>query len=88
MDYTPGVFTVRNRSSVEQARNFPQGWRGKLVCDDSSRYKACFELGVTEIVCMAHARRKFFERQATNESTLAEQALRHLNDGAVSIDNN
>ncbi|KPZ08125.1 Transposase component, partial [Pseudomonas syringae pv. spinaceae] len=33
------------------ARNFLQGWKGKLVCDDFGGYKASFELGVTEITC-------------------------------------
>ena len=41
-------------------------------------YKASFELGVTEIGCMAHARRKFFELHATHKSSLAEQALRYI----------
>lgn len=50
----------------------------KLVCDDFGGYKASFEFGVTEIGCMAHARRKFFELHATNKSTLAEQALRYI----------
>ena len=36
------------------------------------------KLGVTEIGCMAHARRKFFELHATNKSQLAEQALRYI----------
>src|SRR5476651_2558646 len=40
--------------------------------------KASFELGVTEIGCMAHARRKFFELHATNKSMLAEQALHYI----------
>lgn len=62
----------------EHARNFLQDWKGKLVCDDFGGYKASFELGVTEIGCMAHARRKFFELHATNKSTLAEQALRYI----------
>lgn len=29
------------------------GWHGKLVCDDFSSYNACFELGVTEVGCLA-----------------------------------
>ena len=41
----------------------PAGWRGKLICDDFSGYKACFELGVTEVGCLAHARRKFHDRR-------------------------
>ena len=62
----------------EHARNFLQDWKGKLVCDDFGGYKASFELGVTEIGCMAHARRKFYELHATNKSLLAEQALRYI----------
>lgn len=62
----------------EHAGNFLQGWKGKLVCDDFGRRKASFELGVTEIGCMAHARRKFFELHATHQSTLVEQALRYM----------
>lgn len=52
-----------------------KGWRGKLVCDDFSGYKACFELGVTEVGCMAHARRKFHELWANHGSPVGEQAL-------------
>ncbi len=53
-------------------------WNGKLVCDDFAGYKASFEQGMTEIGCMAHARRKFFDLHAANKSQLAEQALRHI----------
>ena len=52
------------------------GWQGKLVTDDFSGYKACFELGVTEVGCMAHARRKFHELWANHGSTVGEQALK------------
>jgi transposase len=51
------------------------GWTGRLVTDDFSGYKACFELGVTEVGCWAHARRKFHELWANHGSTVAEQAL-------------
>jgi len=51
------------------------GWKGRLVTDDFSGYKACFELGVTEVGCWAHARRKFHELWANHGSTIAEQAL-------------
>lgn len=40
----------------DHACNFLRYWKGKLVCDDFGGYKASFELGVTEISCMAHAR--------------------------------
>jgi transposase len=77
-DLAAVVYDFSPSRAGEHARNFLQGWRGKLVCDDFGGYKASFELGVTEIGCMAHARRKFFELHATNKSTLAEQALRFI----------
>ena len=70
-DFSPG-------RSGEYARNFLGGWKGKLVCDDYGGYKASFALGVTEIGCMAHARRKFYELHATKKSILAEQALQYI----------
>jgi transposase len=51
-------------------------WQGKLVTDDFSGYKACFDLGVTEVGCMAHARRKFHELWVTHGSMVGEQALK------------
>ncbi|RZI25384.1 IS66 family transposase, partial [Pseudomonas orientalis] len=72
------VYDFSSSRAGEHARNFLQDWKGKLVCDDFGGYKASFELGVTEIGCMAHARRKFFELHTTNKSTLAEQALRYI----------
>ena len=59
--------------------NFPLSRHDpKLVCDDFAGYKASFEQGVTEIGCMAHARRKFFDLHAANQSQLAEQALQYI----------
>ena len=52
------------------------GWHGSLVCDDFSGYKACFELGVAEAGCLAHARRKFHELWVNHQSTIGEQALK------------
>ncbi|RUT39810.1 IS66 family transposase [Pseudomonas sp. PAMC 29040] len=72
------VYDFSPSRAGEHARNFLQDWKGKLGCDDFGGYKASFELGVTEIGCMAHARRKFFELHATNKSMLAVQALRYI----------
>ena len=77
-DLAAVVYDFSPSRAGEHARNFLQDWKGKLVCDDFGGYKASFELGVTEIGCMAHARRKFFELHATNKSQLAEQALRYI----------
>lgn len=47
----------------------------RLVCDDFAGYKAGFALGMTEVGCMAHARRKFVELHLTNKSTIAGTAI-------------
>ena len=70
-DFAPG-------RSGEHARAFLDGWQGNLVCDDFSGYKASFKQGITEIGCMAHARRKFFDLHAANHSTLAEYVLQQI----------
>jgi hypothetical protein len=75
------VFDFADSRSGEHVRKFlglpgDGSWKGKLVTDDFSGYKACFELGVTEVGCMAHARRKFHELWANHKSPVAEQALK------------
>ncbi len=62
----------------KHARAFLKGWQGKLVCDDMAGYRAGFELGMTEIACWAHARRKFHELHVSGKSTMAEQALAYI----------
>jgi hypothetical protein len=59
----------------EHARDFFGDWSGKLVCDDYAGYKASFGQGITEIGCMAHARRKFFDLHVANKSAIAAEAL-------------
>ena len=75
------VFDFADSRGGQHARAFlglpgEHGWRGTLVCDDFSGYKACFELGVTEAGCLAHARRKFHELWANQGSQVGEQALK------------
>src|SRR6202158_1420741 len=72
------VYDFADSRAGEHARAFLGKWRGKLVCDDYSAYKAGFELGITEIGCVAHARRKFFDLHASNKSQIAEQALKYF----------
>ena len=48
------------------------------MCDGFSGYSASFDLGVTEIACMPHARRKFFDLHATNKSQIAEKTLYYI----------
>ena len=76
------MFDFAESRAGQHARDVPRlqpandGWHGKLVCDDFTGYKACFELGVTEVGCLAHARRKFHELWANHKSQVGEQALK------------
>lgn len=84
--YAPGAFDDLNAVVYDftpsragaHARDFLGDWHGKLIVDDFGGYKKGFTNGITEIGCMAHARRKFFELHAANQSQLAEQALRYI----------
>lgn len=69
------VFDFADSRAGRHAGQFLGRWRGTLVCDDYSGYKALFRLGVTEAGCMAHARRKFYDLWANHKSQIAEQAL-------------
>lgn len=72
------VYDFADSRSGQHARDFLGTWSGKLVCDDYSGYKALFERGVTEIGCMAHARRKFHDLYVNQRSDVAEEGLRHF----------
>lgn len=78
-DLEPGpgitVFDYQTGRSGAHARAFLDDWKGHLVVDDYAGYKALFTQGVIEVGCMAHARRKFFELHAANQSAVAAQAL-------------
>ena len=50
--------------------------KGSLVCDDLGGYKAGFANGVTEVGCLAHARRKFLDLHVSNKSQIVKQAVR------------
>lgn len=67
-DFAPG-------RGGQHARDFLGDWQGKLICDDYGGYKQGFANGVTEIGCMAHARRKFVDLHVAGKSQIAEQAI-------------
>jgi len=72
------VFEYHGGRSGEHARDFLRDWRGHLMVDDYGGYKALFALGVTELGCMAHARRKFFDLHSANQNPTAFEALRRI----------
>ena len=75
-DFAEGRGGQHVRGFLDLDAGAEHGWHGKLICDDFSGYKACFELGVTEVGCLAHARRKFHELWANNGSQVGERALK------------
>jgi len=70
-DFTPS----RAGANCQQ---FLGEWEGGLVTDDYAGYKALFRDGVTELGCMAHARRKFFDLHDSNKSSIAGDALEFM----------
>ncbi len=72
------VYDFSESRAGKHAREFLGDWKGKLVCDDYAGYKASFEGGVTELGCMAHARRKFFDLHESNGSETAKKALDYI----------
>lgn len=72
------VFDYQVSRSGQHAANYLQDWRGTLMVDDYSGYKALFANGVREIGCWAHARRKFFELHAAGGNPTAAEALQRI----------
>lgn len=72
------VFDYQTSRAGAHARAFLQQWRGHLMVDDYSGYKALFTAGPTELACLAHIRRKFFDVHAASGSPVAEEALRRI----------
>lgn len=70
-DYQPG-------RGGHYPRDFLKDWVGWLMVDDYSGYKALWAAGVIELGCLAHARRKFFELHAANQSPEAAEALSRI----------
>lgn len=69
------VYDFAEGRGGQHARAFLGDWRGSLVCDDYQGYDALFREGVTEVGCMAHARRKFHALHENHRSEIAAEAL-------------
>jgi transposase len=72
------VYDFCDSRAGENAKVFLGDWRGSLVCDDFSGYKQLMSQGVTEVGCLAHARRKFFDLHVSNKSQIAHSALEQI----------
>jgi transposase len=72
------VYDFAESRAGRHAQTFLGDWRGTLVCDDYSGYKALIAQGVKEAGCMAHARRKFFDLHMANQSQIAGEAIQYF----------
>lgn len=70
------VYDFADSRAAAHPKAFLDGWSGKLICDDYSGYKGLFAQGVTEVGCLAHARRKFNDLWVNHKSPVAEEALK------------
>lgn len=72
------VYDFSPSRAGEHARNLLGAWNGKLVWDDCAGYKAGFEKGMTEIGCMVHARRKFFDLHVAKKASWPNRRFSRL----------
>ncbi|MDA8254628.1 MAG: IS66 family transposase [Betaproteobacteria bacterium] len=72
------VFDYQTSRAGRHAQNFLSEWQGRLMVDDYSGYKALFRAGVTELGCLAHARRKYFDLNAAQANPIALEALERI----------
>lgn len=72
------VFDYAANRSGKHAANFLGEWRGALMVDDFSGYKALFAHGVAELGCWAHARRKFIDLHNASGSPIANDAIHRI----------
>ena len=72
------VFDYQVSRAGRHAQEFLAGWRGHLMVDDFSGYKALFTEAVTELGCVAHARRKFFDLTVAQANPIALEALNRI----------
>ena len=72
------VFDYQTSRAGKHVRNFLHEWKGHLMVDDYAGYKALFANGVTELGCLAHARRKFFDLNAAQANPIAQEALARI----------
>lgn len=72
------IFDFQPGRSGSHVQHFLSGWQGSLMVDDYAGYKALFAHGITELACLAHARRKFFDLHAANQHPVAAEALSQI----------
>ena len=72
------LFDYQTSRAGRHAQEFLSGWQGSLTVDDFGGYKELFTHGVTELCCLAHARRKYFDLNEAQANPIAQEALRRI----------
>ena len=72
------VFDYQGSRAGRHAKKFLAGWQGHLMVDDFGGYKVLFADRVTELGCLAHARRKYFDLNEAQANPFAQEALRRI----------
>ena len=72
------LFDYQTSRSGQHAQQFLSDWQGHLMVDDYAGYKALFHAERIELACWAHARRKFYDLFAANQSPIAVEALKQI----------
>jgi transposase len=72
------IFDYQPSRAAHHAKTFLGNWQGHLMVDDYAGYKALFKQGITELACLAHIRRKFFDLHAANANPVAALALERI----------
>jgi len=72
------VFDYQISRAGAHAQNFLAHWKGTLMVDGFGGYKALFAQGITELGCLAHARRKFFDLNGAQANAIAQEALARI----------
>lgn len=72
------VFDYCPSRAGKHAGAFLGEWKGALMVDDYSGYKALFGENITELACWAHVRRKFFDAHKASASPHAQDALQRI----------
>lgn len=69
------VFDYQTSRAGRHVQHFLEQWKGHLMVDDYAAYKVLFTCGVTELGCLAHARRKYFDLNEAHTNPIAQEAL-------------
>jgi transposase len=73
------IYDFADGRAGDHTQAFFGDWRGTVICDGYSGYKALLKQpGMIEAGCLAHARRKFYDLWVAHKNPLAEAALHYF----------